>query len=209
MILVIFPFKNWDAKMAVLIGDDAKRSMGPDFLPSWAPNLESLLTTISHEKLEKGNLAGMEFDWEAHELRWITFYQMIRDLAWALHRDLGFGSVSRSPHVRVTREGELGVGFTDMVEWDKRSTVGETILETPRADVVHLLATLITMLTIDSRVPYSSIGIEDVMKGQTSDTPPVRNEATLADIMAERVFEYITRLDQVLSLGPKSPPAGG
>jgi hypothetical protein len=209
MVLVIFPFKNYDAKIGVLIGDDAKRSMRPEFLPSWGPDLESIFTSISSEKLEKGVLAAQEFDWQAHSLRWITFYQAVRDLLFALHRDLGFGLEVVSPHIRLDREGELGVGFVDHLHWDKRATLDEVVLETPSPNVVHLLATLISMLGVGDRVPYSHLNIETVDKGETSDVPPIRNEATIADVIAQRVLEFLTRVDRVVSLGPKSPGGGG
>lgn len=93
--------------------------------------------------------------------------------------------------------------------WRKEATDSEQILDTPRADLVHLLATLVAMLSVAERIPYASLNVETVDKSESSDQPPITSQGGLADILFQKVLEFMTRTDHIVTVRPGPGQPGG
>lgn len=208
IVLIIFPFKNLDAKAAVLIGNDAKRTMGGGWLPPWAGLIESAFTQVFDEHMDEGVLARNERDFESQQKEWVPIFRMLKAFLSAFQKDFGGGMDAVS---WVYRKGQYFSGsLIDAQDIYRRKVLDdEVILDTPSPDVVHLLGLIGAMMTVAARIPYPSLNVETIDKGQTSDEPPIRTVGTLADVIAQKVLEFLTRTDHIVSVRGAKPTEGG
>lgn len=208
LVLILFPFKNYDAKLSILVGDDVKRSVGVGWFPGWATAMESAFTGLVSEKLDEGVLARKERDFAAGTKEWVTIFRMLKAFLSGIHNSLGGGVQARSLYYRGDTES-LNL-LTDVIDsYRKERQDGEVVLDTPQPDLAHLIATLVAMLSIADRIPYAALNIETVDKSASSDEPPVKTTGTIADVLAEKALEFLTRTDHLVSVRAVRKEAGG
>src|SRR3972149_6669597 len=70
-ILIVFPYKDIDAKLGLLVGDDVKRTMTAGWLPGWAANIAAKFGEMQRVRIQDGALGRYNFISDsADQYRW-------------------------------------------------------------------------------------------------------------------------------------------
>jgi hypothetical protein len=203
--ILVLPFAHYDAKMGVLIADDAKRTFIEGFEPEWLRELLNKLTGIRNEKLRYGVLASGEInlDSPASGPAWVTVYEILRDMLYGLFQTVTEDVPIRSPLYMVDYDDEARQ-LRNM--WIGEAVPTEDALKVGKPKLLNVLASLVALLTISDKIPYAVTRLTHIDKVPgVIGVETVGYEGSLADIEASKEMEIVTRLDQFRSSVPSKP----
>jgi hypothetical protein len=203
--VIVLPFAHYDAKMGVLIADDAKRTILEGFEPEWLRELLNKLTGISSEKLGAGVLAYGERNLDNPEAGpvWVPIYEVIRDMLYGLFQTVTEDVPLRSPLYMVEFDDEAGQ-LRNM--WIEEAVPTEDALKVGKPKILNVLASIASLLTISSRIPHAVVRTAYIDKVPAMiGVEVVGYEGSLADVEASKEMEIVTRLDQFRSSVPAKP----
>lgn len=205
LVIIVLPFAHWDAKMGVLIGDDAKRRFLEGFVPRWLEDLLNKLTGITHEPQEMGVLGKNERNLTAEGFApaWVSLYEVVRDMMFSLFQTAVEDVDAVQPLYGVGVDSDTGIlrNF-----WTQKAFRVPPEAKTAKPKLLNVLAQVAALLSIADRVPIPVVHDQYIAKNPVEVGVEVITFAgSIADVEAAKEMEIVTRLDQWRSSVPAKP----
>jgi hypothetical protein len=203
--MIVLPFAHWDAKMGVLIADDAKRTFLEGFEPNWLDELLNKLTGIRHEHMQLGVLARGErnLDDPASGPAWTTIYEVVRDMLFGLFQTVVEDVPVKQPLYFIDFDSDAGQ-MRNM--WLAEAIPTEDALKVGKPKLLNVLATIASLLTISNKIPHAVVRTSHIDKVPAIiGIDVVGYEGSIADVEAAKEMEIVTRIDQFRSSVPAKP----
>lgn len=202
-----------DAKFGVLIGDDTREVPLSDYLPQGLVDLIAKRSTYVRHPISNGVLSNHELVSDKpdpvtgiHPDEWVSIYMMIRNLLWGITKTLHHNPEITQPFFRKTQtENPLQDGEADCFSY--RESANTVTLEQPKPDLVTLLASISSLLSVASDIPYPQLQPFNIHK-----TVPELNpfnatwNGSLADVVLGQDVELLSRHEVFVQANTKTEP---
>jgi len=200
-----------DAKLGVLVGNDAKVQISPEFIPDWLEEIVNRTVTVNYRPLNEGCLGFTEVDTGDNTAHWTGIHRMLAAFLMKLVQATTNEQLIETPFYTKFRDDEHpstlnGQPFYKYFsQYSADANPDDPVLldaSEGKPNMVHMLATIASLLSVAERIPYATLNAAQIAK--LSDATPVKPgswRGSLADVLNGVDLQILTPTDKIMRLG--------
>lgn len=203
--------RNIDQKLGVLVGNDAKLQVNPDIVPPWVANIVNRVFQVEYRPLNEGCLGFREIDTVTSETEWVGFHRMVNAYLHSIASSLTNEAITAntpfySSFVDSEHPGLLGsqTVYKTMSQYSTEPASQEPIqldAVSPKPNVLHILASIVALLSIAQRITIPLINPTQVAKLDDSASQPGTFNGSIADVVNAQDIQMVSPTDKVTRTG--------
>lgn len=194
-----------EAKLGVLVGNDAKVAIDESLLPEWVVDLGQRILDIRYKPLNEGCLSFTEVNTQEQTVEWTGFHRMVAAMVNSLVASVTNEIEFRTPYYSSATDTE-NPGYVDGVPYYKTiSSYSSTPnpqtptldASVPKPNLLHVVASMVALLTLAQRIPYPVLNQSQIAKLDDVSSNPGTFNGSITDVANAQGTQVLTPTDKI------------